>query len=91
MTEIERLAEAASGQYADLERIGCRAVNALRSSDPDLVEGLLATCESENQAGHWLVGRTIGFGGSSALELLAQGKREHVIQVVNHLRFGLCS
>ncbi|MEM5341467.1 antitoxin Xre/MbcA/ParS toxin-binding domain-containing protein [Paraburkholderia azotifigens] len=91
MTEIERLAEEVSGLYADIERAGCRAVDALRSSDPDLADALLATFESGDRAGDWLTSQPIGFDGYSALELLAQGEREQVMQVLNHLRIGLCT
>nr|WP_277403040.1 antitoxin Xre/MbcA/ParS toxin-binding domain-containing protein [Burkholderia sp. Ac-20365] len=59
--------------------------------DESLLSELLATFESEEMAAGWLVGRTIGFGGRSALDLLAQGKREKVLQVLHHLRYGLCT
>ena len=89
MTEIEKLAVEVSGLYAGLEQTGSRAMGVLRSSDPELVDELLATFESETRSVDWLVSRTIGFGGSSALELLAQGERQSVIQVLNHLRYGI--
>jgi hypothetical protein len=91
MSEIESLAKEASGLYAGLEQTGFRAIGALRSIDPELVDELLATFESMNEAAPWLVSRTIGFGGSSALELLAQGERQRVMHVLNHLRYGLCA
>ncbi|SIT41797.1 hypothetical protein BN2476_300199 [Paraburkholderia piptadeniae] len=91
MTGIETLAQETSGLYAGLRQTGCRAIGVLRATDPELVDALLATFESHDEAAAWLVGRTIGFGGSSALELLAQGERERVMQVLNHLRYGLCA
>jgi hypothetical protein len=80
-----------SGLYAGLEQAGCRAIGTLLSTDPELVEALLATFESRDEAAPWLVSRTTGFGGSSALELLAQGERARVMHVLNHLRYGLCT
>ncbi|TCG03667.1 hypothetical protein BZM27_46675 [Paraburkholderia steynii] len=89
MTEIQTLADEASGLYAALEQTGSRAMGVLRSSDPELVDELLATFESGTQSVHWLVSRTIGFGDSSALELLAQGERQSVIQLLKNLRDGI--
>ncbi|MGF6288716.1 MbcA/ParS/Xre antitoxin family protein [Paraburkholderia youngii] len=91
MSEIKTLAEEASGLYAQLAQTGFRAISALRSTDPELVDALLATFGSIDGAAPWLVSRTIGFGGSSALELLAQGARQRVMHVLNHLRYGLCT
>ncbi|WP_083788711.1 MbcA/ParS/Xre antitoxin family protein [Paraburkholderia atlantica] len=45
----------------------------------------------QDEAASWLISRTIGFGGSSALELLAQDERQRVMQVLNHLRYGPCT
>jgi hypothetical protein len=91
MTGIETLAEETSGLYAGPRQTGCRAIGVLRATDTELVDALLATFESHDEAATWLVGRTIGFGGSSALELLAQGERARVMHVLNHLRYGLCT
>ncbi|MEX3932160.1 hypothetical protein AB4Y32_10175 [Paraburkholderia phymatum] len=91
MTEIKTLAKEACALYGSLGQTGLRAIGALRSTDPELVDELLATFESRGEAASWLVSRTIGFGGFSALELLAQGERERVMHVLNHLRFGLCA
>jgi hypothetical protein len=91
MTGIETLAEETSGLYTGLAQTGCRAIGVLRVTDPELVDALLATFESHDEAAAWLVARTIGFGGTSALELLAQGEHARVMHILNHLRYGLCT
>jgi hypothetical protein len=91
VTLIEALAGEVSGLYAALEHTGSRAMEALRSTAPILADELVATFESEDRAAAWLVSRTTGFGGRCALELLAQGEREWVTNIVHHLRYGLCS
>lgn len=88
MTEIAILVGEASGLYMALEQTGRRATEVLHRTDPDLFHGLLETFEEEGEAAAWLVSRTIGFGGRSALELLANGEREQVMRVLDHLRYG---
>ncbi|NVH73674.1 DUF2384 domain-containing protein [Paraburkholderia sp. JPY432] len=89
--QIDALAAEASRLYAALTDNGRRAMEALRTIDPIVVEELVATFESDDAAAGWLISRTIGFGGSSALDLLAQGEREQVMHVLHHLRYGLCA
>ncbi|MEX3966811.1 MbcA/ParS/Xre antitoxin family protein [Paraburkholderia sp. EG286B] len=91
MTQIETLATRVSGLYVALEESGRRAVEALRQTDPALVDLLVGVFESEAGASAWLASRTTGFGGRCALELLAQGERAWVMRVLNHLRYGLCA
>jgi len=88
---LDTLANEACNLYAALKDTGHRAMDALRAMDPDVLEELLATFESEDRAAGWLISRTIGFGGHSALDLLAQGKREQVTDVIHHLRYGFCA
>jgi uncharacterized protein (DUF2384 family) len=91
LNPIDTLAAEASGLYAALEDTGRRAMEALRVTDPALVNELIETFEKEEGAAAWLVSRTIGFGGRSALDLLAQGERAQVMHIVHHLHYGLCS
>ncbi|WP_250436260.1 MbcA/ParS/Xre antitoxin family protein [Caballeronia sp. ATUFL_F2_KS9A] len=88
---LEPLTADAARLYADLEDTGRRAMEALRTIDPVVSEELFATFESEDRAARWLISRTIGFGGRSALELLSQGDREEVMHVLHHLRYGFCA
>ncbi|MEX3982152.1 MbcA/ParS/Xre antitoxin family protein [Paraburkholderia sp. EG287A] len=91
MTQIETLAAQVSGLYAALEESGRRAIETLRQTDAALADGLVGAFESEAGAAAWLASRTTGFGGRSALELLAQGERAQVMHVLDHLRYGLCT
>jgi len=50
VTEIETLVEDVSRMYTGLERTGIRAIDALSSTDPELVDELLATFESRDRA-----------------------------------------
>ncbi|SAL44186.1 MbcA/ParS/Xre antitoxin family protein [Caballeronia concitans] len=88
---LDTLASDACDLYTALQDTGHRAMDALRAMDPEVVEELLATFESEDRAAGWLISRTIGFGGHSALDLLAQRKREQVMDVIHHLRYGFCA
>ena len=88
---LDPLRADAARLYADLEDTGRRAMEALRRIDPVVIEELVATFESEDRAARWLISRTIGFGGRSALELLAHEEREEVLHVLHHLRYGLCA
>jgi uncharacterized protein (DUF2384 family) len=88
---LDMLASEACNLYAGLKDTGHRAMEALRTIDPIAVEELVATFQSEDRAAGWLISRTIGFGGRSALDLFAQGEREQVMDVLHHLRYGFCA
>ncbi|MGF6636522.1 MbcA/ParS/Xre antitoxin family protein [Paraburkholderia sp. MM6662-R1] len=89
--QIDALAAEVSRLYASLEDAGRGTLEALRETDPTIVEELIATFESEDKAARWLISRTIGFGGRSAVDLLAQGDREQVMLALGHLRYGFCA
>lgn len=91
VSDLDTLASEARNIYAALKDTGRRAMEALRTIDPILVEELVATFEAEDRAAGWLISWTIGFGGRSALDLLAQGEREEVLQVLHNLRYGFCA
>jgi len=88
---LDTLASEARNLYAALEDTGHRTMEALRAIDPNVIEELVATFGSEDRAAGWLISRTIGFGGRCALDLLAQGEREEVLQVLHNLRYGFCA
>ena len=89
MTEIETLVENVSLLYTGLERTGIRAIDALSSTAPELVDELLATFESRDRAANWLVRRMVAFSGFCALEMLSQGEREPVMSILHIVRDGL--
>ena len=95
MTQIDNPLSSLSAEawslYDSLKETGRRAMMELRRSDPSMVEELVATFESEDGAAGWLISRTIGFGGRSAWDLLANEEREQVMHVLHHLRYGLCA
>lgn len=85
----QRAGEEVSRLYAFLEPSGHRAIKALRSTDPTLVDALLAALESEDIAARWLVGKPVVFGGFIPLEPVSQGEREPVMFALHSPRYGL--
>jgi hypothetical protein len=91
MTAMELAAQEVINLYDELQQVGLRALERLRSSDPEIADELLATFETADASAEWLASRTIGFGGECALDLLATGRRDYVLHILHHLRYGLCT
>jgi hypothetical protein len=85
---IEKLAAQVSMLYSSLEHAGRTALVILYESDASLLAELVKTFGSEDRAAHWLISRKISFGGRSALDLLASGRREQVLQVLLQIDEG---
>lgn len=69
MAQIERPAEEVSAPYADLIQTRFRGGDALRSSEPEPVDALVAPIESQNVARDWLEPLSeIHLGATEALD-----------------------
>jgi Protein of unknown function (DUF2384) len=88
-SELAALAHAIVRLRSEIRALGRSATERLRSTDPDLAEGLEAVFDSPDQPAAWLVERTIGFRGRTALELLANGERDTVLRALHHIQYGL--
>lgn len=72
---------------ADLQAVGKRAWLEIQSSDLELAAELEAALEGCEAA--WLITPTVSFGGKCAVELLEDGHRAQVLQVLHNLHYGL--
>jgi uncharacterized protein (DUF2384 family) len=73
---------------SSLEHAGQTALVILHESDARFLAELVKTFGSEDKAARWLISRRISFGGRSALDLLASGERELVLQLLLQLDEG---
>lgn len=70
-------------------QIGLQAIEILRSADPQLVSRLLELYGTAEQAASWLVDQIPALGFRTPVELLAEGRREAVLQSVHAQLYGL--
>ncbi|WP_321871962.1 hypothetical protein [Paraburkholderia tropica] len=87
MVTLQSLARQAAELDALYRDLGAKALDALRQSDPELARELDDMWD-EN-APRWLTEKPLGFGGRSALELLANDERDRVMRALLQLKCGI--
>jgi hypothetical protein len=85
---IEKLATRVSLLHSSMEHAGHTGLEILHKYDASFLEELIETFGAEDKAARWLISRKICFGGRNALDLLASGEREYVLQVLRQLDNG---
>lgn len=89
MATFQLLAQQAAELDARYLDIGDRALDAIRQTDAELARELDETWGET--AARWLTAKTPGFGGRSALALLANGERDRVMQAIHQVKHGIFS
>jgi len=82
MSEIETLAGTAIRSIEALRQSGLHVVECIQVTDPELATALLEGFGTAEQAGLWLTTPHVLFGGVLPVELLANNRREEILQVV---------
>jgi uncharacterized protein (DUF2384 family) len=82
MSEIEMLADTVVRSIEALRQTGLRVVECIQVTDPELATVLLDGFGTAEQAGLWLSSPHPLFGGIPPVELLANNRREEILQVV---------
>ena len=82
MSEIETLAATVIRSVEGLRQTGLRVVECIQLTDPELATVLLEGFGTAEQAGLWLTSPHPLFGGQRPVELLANNRREEILQVI---------
>jgi hypothetical protein len=82
MSEIETLAGRVTRSIEGLRQTGLRVLECIEETDPELATALLEGFGTPEQAGLWLTSPHPLFGGIPPVELLANKRREEILQVV---------
>jgi uncharacterized protein (DUF2384 family) len=82
MSEIETLAATVIRSVEGLRQTGLRVVECIQLTDPELATVLLDGFGTVEQAALWLTSPHPLFGGQRPVELLANNRREEILQVI---------
>lgn len=82
MSEIETLAATVIRSVEALRQTGLRVVECIQLTDPELATVLLDGFGTVEQAALWLTSPHPLFGGQRPVELLANNRREEILQVI---------
>jgi uncharacterized protein (DUF2384 family) len=82
MSEIETLAATVIRSLEGLRQTGLRVVECIQLTDPELATVLLEGFGTAEQAGLWLTSPHPLFRGKRPVELLANNRREEILQVI---------
>ena len=82
MSEIETLAATVIRSVEGLRQTGLRVVECIQRTDPELATVLLDGFGTVEQAALWLTSPHPLFGGQRPVELLANNRREEILQVI---------
>jgi hypothetical protein len=82
MSEIQTLADAVRRSIETLRQSGLQLVECIQSTDPELAAVLMEGFGTAGQAGVWLTTPHVLFGGVAPIELLANNRRDEILQVI---------